>query len=540
MKSVPSCFRNSRTRNAVILGAMAAFLAICAPKVMAAARGFYARLTILSTIVRLARDVYVDEVDTDRLMDGAIDGLLDRLDPHSDYLPPEEAARFGERIRGSFGGVGIYYTIIEGLPTVTSVIEGGPAEHAGLLSGDRILSVDGLTTVNWREAEVQEHLKGPVGTRVRLEIRRNGRETPLPVEIVRGVIPLKSVPYAFMLDDTTGYIRIANFAQTTGQEVEEAIGRLNDAGMRCLVLDLRDNGGGELNAAVAVADFFLEAGSVIVSQRGRWEQANQTYFATSGSRKVDTPVVVLINRGSASASEIVAGALQDTDRGIIVGQQSFGKGLVQRQFDLSQQAQGGGVLLLTVARYYTPTGRLIQRDYGAGTAQYIFSGIAEGVRVDTSQGLRFVTPLGRVVYGKGGISPDYAIPRNDPDPVLAKLYSSALFFRFVNDAANTVVATPQGGEEFRASQLVDDRVLATFFDFCERMDSSFTKSKLEAKENSIRPHLAAAIAEKTWGQQGRYRVLAPFDTELSAARAHLVDARSLLNRSRSGRAHIGR
>jgi len=501
---------------------------VYAPQAWAAARGFYARLTILSTIIRLAREVYVDEVDTDKLMDGAIDGLLDRLDPHSNYLPPEAAERLGERLRGSFGGVGIYYGIIEGVPTVISIIEGGPAEHAGVATGDRIIAVNGQTTLGWREAEVTEHLRGELNTKVTLTLDRVGENAPLQVEIVRGPVPLKSVPFAFMIDDSTGYVRISNFAQTTGQEVGQALAELQRQRMRYLILDLRDNGGGDLNAAVSVANYFLPEGTTIVTQRGRWQQANQSFYASAGPTKLRQPVVVVINHGSASASEIVAGALQDTDRGIIVGQRSFGKGLVQRQFDLSKQVTDGGVLLLTIARYYTPTGRLIQRDYRNGTPQYVLEGLSDESPADTARGPAFYTPLGRVVYGGGGITPDYVIPRSHVGRVVMRLNNRAAFFRFADELVRRGRTFPPTLAALQQQFRVDDTTYDEFIGFARHLDSELAEAQLQSARSELAPYIVAGIAGRQWGLEARYRLLAPTDPELDTARRHLSDASHLL------------
>jgi len=514
-------------RRALWIVPLTVAVGICAPRAWAAARGVYARLAVLNTIIHLARDVYVDSVDTDKLMDGAIDGLLDRLDPHSSYLPPEEAQRLGERLRGSFGGVGIQYSIIDGVPTVISTIEGSPAANAGLATGDQITAVDNQTTMGWRESEVQEHLRGPSGTSVTVTVDRGG-EKPATITIVRGAIPLKSVPYAFMLDDSTGYLRISNFAQPTGREVDDALRELLAGGVRYLILDLRDNGGGDLDAAVQVCDFFLRPGTTIVSQRGRWEGATQTYKATANSRKVDVPVIVLINHGSASASEIVAGALQDTDRGIIVGQRSFGKGLVQRTFDLSRQVADGGMLLLTVARYYTPTGRLIQRDYKAGTAQYLLEGFSDQSPADTARGPAYATPLGRVVYGGGGIRPDRIVPRTRANLTVIRLTGRAAFFRFADELVRQGREFPPTLAAFRSEFTVDAATWEAFVAFVRRVDPELSEDELQGARAEVVPFVIAGIAGRLWGPEAQYRLLAPVDPELAAARSDLVDAARLL------------
>ena len=518
-------------RRLLVQGTIAALLvALCVTfgsDAWAAARGFYARLTILSTIVRHSRDYYVDPVDTDRLMDGAIDGLLDRLDPHSNYLPADEAARLNERLTGRFGGVGIQYSIIDGSPTVISVIEGGPAENAGVITGDRIVTVDDAPTVNWRVPEVQEHLKGEIGTSVRLGLDRAGERELVRVAITRGVIPLRSVPYAFMLHDSTGYIRISNFARTTGAEFRSALDSLVASGMRQLVLDLRNNGGGDMRAAVLVCNNFLPEGTTIVSQRGRWRSANQAFYASAEPTKLGIPIVVMINHGSASASEIVAGALQDTDRAIIVGQRSFGKGLVQRTFDLGQEVQDGGTLLLTVARYYTPTGRCIQRDYSAGEAQYYAEGFADESRADTARGEAYVTPLGRTLYAGGGIRPDIPLTAATISRPVVRLRNRAAFFRFADLLVRDGVRLPASADALHEMALSDE-VFDRFVTYAGEVDPQLGAEDIRSARDELVPYIASGMAGRSDGHEAAYRLLAPYDPELQMAHRHMDDARSLL------------
>ena len=502
-------------------------LLISASDVWAAARGFYARLTILSTIVRHSRDYYVDPVNTDELMDGAIDGLLDRLDPHSNYLSASEARRLNERLTGRFGGVGIQYSIIDGAPTVISVIEGGPAQNAGVITGDRIITVNDTPTAGWRESEVQQNLKGEIGSPVRLGVDRAGESALVNIDITRGLIPLRSVPYAFMLQDSTGYIRISNFAQTTGHEFRSALDSLTGAGMRQLVLDLRNNGGGDMRAAVLVCNNFLSEGTTIVSQRGRWRSVNQAFYASAEPEKLNIPVVVMINHGSASASEIVAGALQDTDRGLVVGQRSFGKGLVQRRFDLSRDVQDGGALLLTVARYYTPTGRCIQRDYSGGEARYYTEGLSDESPADTARGEPFITPLGRTVYGGGGIHPDIVLPVSTVGRIVLRLRNRAMYFRFADALLRDGEQIPSDNDALY-EYVVTDAIFNRFVSFMQETDPQFQEDQIREARNEIVPYLASGMAGRLNGHVAAYRFLAPYDSELNAAVLHMNGARSLL------------
>jgi len=503
---------------------------IYATDAFATARGIYAQLQILTAVIRLAREVHVDPVDVEKLMGGAIDGLLDKLDPHSNYMPPDEAKDLAEKLRGDFGGIGITYSILDGAPTVISTIEGGPAAGAGLLTGDRIVLVDGRTTADWRDTEVRQYLRGAVGTDVDVSLQRAGTPELIEVRITRGTIPLDSVPYSFMLNDSAGYIRIARFARTTGDEVEEALRDLLSKRMRYLIIDLRGNGGGDLDAAVRVSDYFLREGSVVVSQRGRWAAANKSHDATDGELEIDVPVVVMINRGSASASEIVSGALQDTDRAIILGQRSFGKGLVQRPFDLSRKVSGGGVLLLTVARYYTPTGRLIQRDYSDGVAQYVLEarhGSNEAER-DSTEGPAFLTPLGRTVYGGGGIQPDRETTPPAMNATVARLARKAAFFRFADRLVQNGVAFGDDLESFERDYVLNAQTWDEFVEFACQADSGLNRDRMSGDRAAVAPLVRAGIAGRVWGREARYRLTILMDSEIVTAGSQLMHAAYLL------------
>ncbi|MDP6126125.1 MAG: S41 family peptidase, partial [Candidatus Latescibacteria bacterium] len=432
------------------------------------ARQVFRKLKVLQTIMVLSRQVYVDEVDANSLLDGAIDGLLDRLDPHSNYITPEETAKLRERMESRFYGVGIQYALVDGTITVISPIDGAPAKKAGMLAGDRIVAVDGVSAQGWRNEEVKEHIRGPDGTTVVLTVVRAGVAEPIKISIVRGKVPVRSVRSAFVTDDHIGYIRATRFARTTGEDVATAWDSLTQIGMRSLVLDLRDNGGGTLGGAVAVCDLFLPEGTVIVSQKGRWAGATQTFYATKEATRALIPIVVLINHGSASASEIVAGAVQDTDRGLVVGRTSFGKGLVQRQFDVSQRVDGAGSLLLTVARYYTPSGRLIQRDYGENKRHY-YQQSFEDDPIDSSARERFETlELSRTVFGGGGISPDVRVEGRRWGNLELTLNRRRLFFRFADHLTETGRAPTMTADEYLRSGMVDSSLLGEAYEFATK------------------------------------------------------------------------
>jgi carboxyl-terminal processing protease len=371
----------------------------------------------MSEVYRTAAAYYVDDVPTERLMRGAITGMLERLDPHSVYIDAKRMQRVSEAFNASFEGIGITYELIDGPDerdtlAVLTVINGGPSADAGLRSGDRIVAINGTSAVGYSHDEVQSTLKGPSGTAVALTVRRPGRTEPLPVRVERGDVPLRTVVAAFMANDRTAYIKINRFARTTYEEFIRALTQLDQRGMERLVLDLRGNAGGLMEVAIQVADEFLSDDQLIVSARSRHDEFTQSNYATGGGLFEDRPAIVLVDERSASASEIVAGALQDHDRALIIGERTFGKGLVQRQYRLND----GSALRLTISRFYTPAGRLIQTPYGKDRAAYYHAKAVVHAQDSTRSraeiiaaapdSLRYRTDAGRTVVGGGGIVPD--------------------------------------------------------------------------------------------------------------------------------------
>ena len=364
---------------------------------------------------------YVDPVDPDELARYAIEGMLESLDPHSVYVDERQTRLENEQFNAEFEGIGVAYGFIDGPEgadtlSVVEVLPGGPSETAGLYSGDRIVEIDDSTAIGIADADVHRRLRGPRGTHVTVTLVRPGAPTPIKIEIVRGRVPIVTVDAAWMMDDSTGVIRLNRFARTTHSEFRGALQDLIRHGMKRLILDLRGNLGGLMNTAVPVAGEFLERGDVIVSQRGRTEDANEVFRARGGGLWTEGPLIVLVDAGSASASEIVAGAIQDHDRGLIVGSRTFGKGLVQNQIPLVD----GSALRLTVARFYTPSGRLIQTSYENGDREAYYEEKHERLRREgmvtlselaegAPDSLKFSTDAGRVVLAGGGIVPDVVI-----------------------------------------------------------------------------------------------------------------------------------
>ena len=365
----------------------------------------------LNNLLHIIDDQYVDNVNIDSLVDKAIPQILSDLDPHSVYITAKDMQAANDELKGSFSGVGIEFNIREDTLHVQNVIKNAPAERAGLLAGDKVVSIDGKPFVGKTVTndEAMRRLKGPKDTKVRIGVLRYGHKKPLEFTVTRGDIPQKSITATYMLDDDTGYIRVKNFGERTYPDMLIALAKLSQEGCRNLVIDLRDNTGGFLQSAVQMANEFLPKNKLIVYTQGRKSQ-RQDYVSDGKGSYQRMPLVVLINEGSASSSEIFAGAMQDNDRATVIGRRSFGKGLVQQQMGFTD----GSLIRLTIARYYTPSGRCIQKPYTTGDAadyeQDIYSRYQHGEFFSQDSikhtGPAYHTGIGRLVYGGGGITPD--------------------------------------------------------------------------------------------------------------------------------------
>ena len=371
----------------------------------------------LSNLLHIINDQYVDKVDIDSLVDVAIPQILADLDPHSVYISAKDAQSVADDLKGSFSGVGIEFTIRQDTIRVQNVVKNGPAQRAGIIAGDKIVSVDGKPFVGKivTNEEAMRRLKGPKDTKVKLGVVRYGQKAVKYFTITRGDIPQKSITAAYMLDENTGYIKVRSFGETTYPEMLIALAQLSQEGFKNLVIDLRDNTGGYMNSAVQMANEFLPKNKLIVYMEGR-KSPRQDFRSDGHGSYQKLPLCVLINEGSASASEIFAGAIQDNDRGIIIGRRSFGKGLVQQQIGFPD----GSMIRLTIARYYTPSGRCIQKPFTAGDNKDYESDIVtryehgEFFSQDSikHQGPAYHTSIGRTVYGGGGITPDIFVPED--------------------------------------------------------------------------------------------------------------------------------
>ncbi len=474
----------------------------------------------IKRLINYIRYDYVDEVDTDSLLDVTISDMLGKLDPHSVYIPPKEHDRITETMNGKFVGIGIQFRMIKDSLTVLGVIKDGPSEKAGIKAGDRILMAnnDTLYGKKLNSDYIIDHLKGEPDTEVNLKIYRKTEKKELPFVVKRGSIPIESIDAHYMLNDSLGYIKINKFAATTYDEFIKALQDLDKKGMRELVLDLRQNPGGFLDIATKIIDEFLEDGKLIVFTKNKRNKINKT-FATPKGDFEKRQVYVLIDGGSASASEIVAGALQDNDIGTIVGRRSFGKGLVQQEMDLGD----GSAIRLTVARYYTPTGRSIQKPYDHSGSRDYFNEYehritdgelisADSIKVNDS--LKFTTPKGKVVYGGGGIIPDVFVPIDTAG------YVNAYHFGPVNDFAFEYIDNHRKAfegmnfEEFDKTFDKNDEIYNKYWKFLASKNKVIKESGSENTENNSNKKYLDFLKSDTNKQNLKHYLKAIFARQL--------------------------
>jgi carboxyl-terminal processing protease len=472
------------------------------------------RQTLVEAFDHINRES-VEAVSVDSLVRGTVWGMLTALDPHSSYLDAADYEDMIERFRGDFEGIGIYFEVREGKLLVISPIVGSPS-YGKLRAGDHIAEIEGISTEGISTEEVMEKLRGARGSQVRVSVRRQGRDGLLSFVISRDRVEIRSVPYAFMLREDIGYVRIVRFAETTAEELERALERLRALGMHRLLLDLRDNGGGLLDQAVEVSDFFVDAEELVVYTEGR-AGARHEFRAQRRLREV-MPLVVLIDHGSASASEIVAGAVQDLDMGIVAGQTSFGKGLVQGQFPLRSN---GGLLLLTVARYYTPLGRLIQRPYSDDVQVYYEEGI-DDVDPNTIDSLRagktaFRTRQGRTVYGGGGITPDVFLPSEELSDFAVDLFRQGYLADFCGYWTGVHSDWPADFTDYLHSYTASQETLDAFSSFLAERAYELDRSEWDKHRAFLQTELKAGFARVLWGDEQYYRARMLGDEQVDKA-----------------------
>ena len=459
------------------------------------------------------KDEYVDTINTNSLVDDAIAHMLQKLDPHSSYIPSSDRVAANEDLRGNFDGIGIEFNIFNDTVVVVSALSGGPSEALGIQSGDKILKVDGrsLAGVSATSSDVMKALKGPKGTEVKVTMLRRNRE--LEYTIVRDKIPNYSVDVAYMVDQEIGYIKVNRFSATTYDEFQSGLTKLKQQGMKKLILDLQGNPGGYMNMAIEMADDFLSSGKTIVSQKGKERKYNAEASATNRGQFETGDLIVLVNEGSASASEILAGALQDNDRALIVGRRSFGKGLVQSPFDLTD----GSELRLTISRYYTPSGRSIQKPY-EDEDEYAMDIVsrynhgeffhADSIKFDDS--LKYLTMNGRSVYGGGGIMPDYFVPLDTTlnSHYLNELYTSTSIqeytFQYAEDHREELLK--KGFDEFARNFVVTDDMISGLVKVGQRNKVNPDYKDIANRKKLFKVHIKAQVARKLWGNEGFYPV----------------------------------
>ncbi len=489
---------------------------------------------------------YVDKVDPSTLTEAAVKGMLNELDPHSVYISADEMKSVNEDMQGSFDGIGVEFDILSDTLTVITPIAGGPSEEKGILAGDKIVKIDGENAGGIERSQVPKKLRGPKGTKVELDIFRNGNPNLLHFSIVRDKIPFFSVDASYVIPGTDiGVIAVNRFAQTTHKEMMEAAQKLKVQGMKKLILDLRGNPGGYLQQAFAMADEFLpNLGDTIVYTKGRYEEFDEVYTSSPGNALEDIPLIVMINAGSASASEIVSGAIQDLDRGLIVGTTSFGKGLVQRQYDIPD----GSAFRLTISRYYTPSGRSIQRPYKDKAGYRSLLGrleLEEGSNMDhalekikknlakDNEGKSkddivnldsipiYKTRGGRTVLGGGGITPDYIIKSDTITDFSIQLRMKGLFNEYVNNilGSGKKIKEKYNGDfnKFFKEYDLTESDLAEFKKLAEAKGVKWNDAEYEIDKEYIKTAIKAVVANINWDRSAQSVIFTKVDKQLQKA-----------------------
>ncbi len=476
-----------------------------------------AALYRLQEIMTYINRDYVDSVDTNELVEYGINKMLENLDPHSSYIPARDASLAQSQLDGEFDGIGVEFGIIRDTIYVVAPLTGGPSEALGIQSGDQIIRVDGKTVagVGVTNRDVFDYLRGPSGSKVMVDIKRKNEPELIAYEITRDKIPQYSINASYMVNEEIGYIKVTRFAATTYDEFRNSVVDLQSQGMKKLIIDLQGNPGGYMGAAINMADELLGDRALIVSQEGKVEQYNQKAFASKPGIFEKGSVIVLINEGSASASEILAGAVQDNDRGLIVGRRSFGKGLVQMPIDLSDGAE----LRLTIARYYTPSGRSIQKPYGKDFEAYerdwierydngeFFS--SDSIKFNDS--LKYETKKGRVVFGGGGIMPDYFVPLDTTmnSPYVTKLFNSDSSREFILDYVTNNMDKFAGisMEDYHKNFKVTDEMLQGLVKVGERNKIEFDSKDFNKSKDYLKVLVKAHLGRQLYDDSAFYKVI---------------------------------
>jgi carboxyl-terminal processing protease len=510
----------------VVLAVSAVLGGLYGPSVRATAAGqndMQESVKSFTHVLSVVERNYAEPVDTDKVIyDGAIPGMLRVLDPHSNFFDPKQYALFKEEQQGKYYGVGMTVQQRENQTVVLAPFVGSPAYKAGIRPGDIIQKVDGKSCDGLTTTEVADMLKGAKGTVVHISLGREGWEKPIEVTVTRDEIPRPGVEYFTMAKPGIGYVRVSTFNETTDSDLADALRQLDVSKLDGLIIDLRNNGGGLLNQAVGMADMFLDKNEIVVSHRGRASQ-NRPYYAIRGNQGIEVPVIVLINGQSASASEIVSGAIQDHDRGLIVGETSFGKGLVQTQFPLSEDT----ALLLTTARYYTPSGRLIQRDYkNVSLYDYHYN-----PQPPTKPEVK-LTDSGRQVFGGGGITPDDIVAAPKPDDFQQMLYRRGVFYlqqQGVGDFTRFYLGEkPDITKDF----VVNDAVLAQFRKYLDQQKIKYSDADIQANINWLKWQIKREVFTAYFGLNDGYKVELQDDVQLEKAIELIPQAKALYQNAR--------
>lgn len=496
--------------------------------------GVNPKLEKIQNMLGIIEDNYVDELDLDSMLENAIPDIIAQLDPHSEYISVNDLKAFNEDISGSFSGVGISFNMLTDTITVIEIISGGPAEKVGMLAGDRIITINDtvVTDQDWTDRQVISRLRGPKNTTVKLGVRRDTSPELLYFTVTRDDIPVNSVDAAYMIDDRTGYIKINKFSQTTYSETLTALTQLRNDGARQYIIDLRGNGGGIVSEVELIANELLSQGETIVSMRGRIPQINQQAVANGNGSFRNEPLVILIDEFSASASEILAGTVQDNDRGLVIGRRSFGKGLVQDVVNLPD----GSALKLTVARYYTPSGRCIQKTYTLGNKDAYNSDLidrfnrgealnADSIHLDRS--MVYTTAGGREVYGGGGIMPDIFVA-NDTTGIsdyYIKVLNAGLLQKYAfnyTDANRNALSEIDDLNALLAALPSDDVLLSNFVEYARSEGKVVPRwYYINLSRDLIVSQLKALIARDVLGISASYQVSNRTDTTVQEALKYL-------------------
>jgi carboxyl-terminal processing protease len=491
-----------------------------------------------STALHAIESQYVDKVETDNLVYSSIRGMLGTLDPHSSFFTPKEYAQMRERQEGHYYGIGVTIIQVDGDITALSVFEGSPAYKKGIRKGDIMSKIAGEDAKGWTTEQAMLKLRGQRGTPVQIDIKRRGYEAAIPVELTRDEVTIPTVPAYFMIDATTGYIRMQDFGENTDHDVKHALHELSAKGMRRLLFDIRGNPGGPLDQAIKVANEFLPKGKMIVSTHGRIANSDQEYRATEESEFTDIPIVMLANRNSASASEIVTGALQDHDRVYVVGETTFGKALVQSVYRITSNAG----LALTTAHYYTPSGRLIQRPWDATFDEYLSYSLRDQdvARPHNPSDLKH-TDAGRPVYSGGGIEPDKRIagPLEGFNP---SRFGRLLFNRqefenyaqkFTAEGDTRITGTSVGRRTVKPNFVVDDAMVADFRKQLETDKIKIDDAGFKTDSDFIRAMIRFRIDEVVFGMADARRHLIAVDPQAQAALTEFGEAQKLTQLARA-------